>query len=327
MNPALISAFITAGGALLNRAQSQGDIARQNAYNHPLNQVRRLRESGLPMAALTGGMAGAQSALPQTIDAGGTLNKYVTTQQQLQQLELVKEEIRLKRAEADKFSAERDWYLSGGQNGSTNLVNTLRTRLGMEQAQAEGQGILNKTNILNLQNTPYRQQLENIKLNAEIGNLYKSGKLIDEQISSAELNNRIQGVIAEYQPGMSKEQFNKLLKENQLLDLTKEGKGIENDIQKVRRTVERETEGTQITQRHQQEIMNQLTYDKVKHEFKTYEEYQEFVTEARKLFQADGSNFNPLKLSKRALALLYTTITGVTGSSPGATGTLLQGLK
>jgi len=126
------------GLSQLERAQSRGDIARQNAYNSPLQQIARLREAGLPNAALLNGtQAGNQSALPQT---NKSLGNFITTQTQLKQLEILKAEIRLKNAEADESQARRDWLLSGrGEDrAGTNLTSNLRAMQGLSFAHVCG---------------------------------------------------------------------------------------------------------------------------------------------------------------------------------------------
>lgn len=96
----LIAAGISAGGAIggaaLARGQSKRDIQEQNEYNSPINQVNRLREAGLPMAAFGGGTStGNQSALPiqsgQQVGAG--ISNFITTQLTLKQLKLLDAQI------------------------------------------------------------------------------------------------------------------------------------------------------------------------------------------------------------------------------------------
>lgn len=313
---ALIPWLIGAGGALLSRTQSLGDIGRQNAYNHPLNQVRRLREAGLPMAALSGGMAGNQSALPESSkDLPHSISQYATTQAQLKQLELIKEEIRLKRAEADKFGAERDWYLSGGPGGSTNLVNTLRTRLGMEQAQLGGQNIQNQISQYNLNNTPYRIQLENIKSNAEISNLLKQNNLIDENITGTELDNRIKTITAAYSPQMTQQQFEKLLKENGLIQANISGKHLDNALGIIRNRIEENTESSTIMSRGAEAALKSITWERVKEEFENYKQYQKFVDLVQEELNRNPIDRlkNPTRTLRGIVAWAYTTVTGVTG--------------
>lgn len=85
--------FEIAGGAI-QRSQSRKDIREQNEYNKPINQLARMREAGLPMAAMTGAISGTQSSLPVT-NQGGTqaLSGFITTRMQLKQLELIDAQI------------------------------------------------------------------------------------------------------------------------------------------------------------------------------------------------------------------------------------------
>lgn len=92
-------------GGIFRRKQSKQDIADQNAYNHPLAQVRRLREAGLPMASLLGGAGtGTQGGVPEPADfskvGSNTLSSYLTTQSQMKQLKLLDADIAKTEAEA-----------------------------------------------------------------------------------------------------------------------------------------------------------------------------------------------------------------------------------
>lgn len=101
--PALVAAI---AGGLAQRGGSLADIRRSNLYNHPVNQVRRLREAGLPMAAMGNNISNTQSQLPDSNDLGvgmaaGKLSEYITTRLQQKQLELIEEQIRKTKAEAE----------------------------------------------------------------------------------------------------------------------------------------------------------------------------------------------------------------------------------
>lgn len=313
MDPLTIAILSTLG----SRAISQGDIGRQNAYNHPINQVRRVRDAGLPMAFLSGGQAGNQSALPESIgkELPGNISAFITTQMQQKQMKLVEEEIRLKRAEADKFGAERDWYLSGGGNGNTNLVNTLRTRLGMEQATLGNQNIQNQISQYNLNNTPFKIQLENIKARAEISNLLKQNNLIDENITGAELDNKIKTVTAAYSPQMTEQQFEKLVKENGLIQANITGKHLDNALGVIRNRIEENTESSTIMGRGADAALKSITWERVHEEFENYKQYQKFVDLVQEELNRNPIDRlkNPTRTLRGIVAWAYTTVTGVTG--------------
>lgn len=320
-------------GGELARGQSRRDIARQNAYNHPAQQAQRLREAGLPLALMTGTASGNQSALPQTsgqsIGGGvGKIANYITTQTQLKQLEILKEEARLKRSEADKNQAETDWLLSGRgiDRAGTNLTSNLRTQQLGAQLGTKAQEIANNIQSAISQNTPQRLQLENQKLTQDILSLINQRRLTDKQVDIATSEAAIKRVIAGYQENMSREEFAKLLKENDLLDKNITGKGIENDIDAIRYRVSKATESNQIALSDMDLINRELSWDKLKTEFQTYNEYLQFKREADKMFKSGGLlTADPIEMGNRIMALLYTFTHGTQGDT--RTPNLLFGLR
>lgn len=86
------------------RADNLSDWTRQNAYNHPSEQMKRLREAGLSPNLIYGGNTGivtaqqpksASQATPQNqpiqFDAGGIINQFLTTMQMQQQTDNLRE--------------------------------------------------------------------------------------------------------------------------------------------------------------------------------------------------------------------------------------------
>lgn len=320
--------IIGAAGSIIGRAQSRGDIARQNAYNSPANQVKRLREAGLPMAALEGGQAGTQSALPETSGEkiGESIGNYMTTSTQQLQLKLLQEEIRLKSTEADKNEAERNWLLSGrGTDAAgTNLTANLQYGQRLQGAQASGAEFASEITRMTSENMPWRLNEENRKIEAEVNNLHKAGGLLEKQIEGADLHNRIQAVKANYQQRMSNAEFINLLKTNNLLDANIEGKNVENDISKLRRAFDGATLDTRITQMNTNEWMQRLHLQEVQQKFNDYNQYQEFLRLTRNnLAGKDG--YNPIKFLESVTAAAYTAVMGFTGNSPQG-GQIMQGL-
>lgn len=321
--------------AMISRGQSKRDIAAQNAYNHPAAQVARLREAGLPMAAgLEGARSGNQSSLPQTMqNTAGGLTNFIQRQIELKQIKLLDEEIRVRRSEANKNEAESKWLLSGQgtDTAGTNLTSILKTRLGMEQTQAKGAEIANKISQIAADNAYTRNVLENKKLTEEISSIIRERDLLNENIDKAMYDNRIARVLANYQESMSNAQLEKLLRENDLLSSTKKGKDIENSIEAIRYKINSYTADNEMKMsdiKTAQDVMDytlsNLTYDRVKAEFRNYEEYQAFVRTAREYMTTTDWKkvINPGEQMKAIVAFAYTTVTSLTGQSPNATNIL-----
>lgn len=331
----LIAAGIGAGGAIggaaIHRGQSKQDIANQNAYNHPAQQLARLREAGLPFAAYAQGQSGNQSALPQASDAGLTqgsqsgISNFITTSTQLKQLELLKAEIRQRNAEADLKNAERDWLLSGrGEDkAGTNLTNNLRTQQEFSKAQATGAQLANKIQDAVARNTPTRLMLENTKLISDIEKTLSDKDLIKEHTKGAELENKIKRVLAAYQPSMSNAQLERLLKSNQLLDLNIEGTRLDNALSTIRNRIAAATEFDTIRMTKVGLLSAVQNYEVAKEYFNTYQQYQMFVRRVQDAF-ANEKDLSFGERWKAILAGIYTSIMGNQGSGnlPGLLNSL-----
>lgn len=112
--PALLAAAIAGGaipafsnilGGIIQRRQS---IADRN-YNSPINQVKRLNDAGLPMAALTGGVAAQQPAETNDLGmgkAGEGFHNFVKTKMDMKALELLEEQIATQKMTTQKVGAE-----------------------------------------------------------------------------------------------------------------------------------------------------------------------------------------------------------------------------
>lgn len=114
----LIAAGLTAGGALggaaLARGGSRRAIREQNEYNHPKNQLQRIREAGLPAAAMFGGThAGNQSVVAESgsgLHEGvkGGIDAYIQTTMQQKQLEALQATIDKTKAEKENVDVSTD---------------------------------------------------------------------------------------------------------------------------------------------------------------------------------------------------------------------------
>lgn len=111
---ALVTAGGTIGGAAISRGASRGAIRRQNEYNLPVNQVRRLAEAGLPHAAMINAQAGNQSQAQPYTESGvgeaiqGGIQNYIQTTQQKKAIEAIDAQIEATNAQRDKTLAEKN---------------------------------------------------------------------------------------------------------------------------------------------------------------------------------------------------------------------------
>ena len=147
------------GSAALQQHYAQKNWKQQNAYNHPKQQIARLKEAGLPLATMFGGQGGSTSSpipTPNVDPSLGTaqgVNNFQQTMMQRKQLDLMDQELRTKTAAADIAEAERDFQLSRQidgtipikdfepQFGDSNMVQGMRRERAAKQADLEIRGI------------------------------------------------------------------------------------------------------------------------------------------------------------------------------------------
>lgn len=308
--------FIT---SQIERAQSRGDIARQNAYNSPVQQIARLREAGLPNAALlNGAQAGNQSNLPTT---NKSLSSFISTQTQLKQLDILKAEIRLKNAEADESEARRNWLLSGrGEDrAGTNLTTNLKFGQTLLGNQNRGLELANKISDYEARNRPLKISLDNAEAAQRIQNAYQQYRLGETHITGAELDNKAKAIANKWNPKMNAAQL-KNLTDTHDLNITEKG------IKQLELELKQATQAGNIAGTDARNVQAMLSYDVAKEYFEDYQQYHKFVEDVQKEFDKGAMGWikDPLARMKALMSLAYTTIQGPNGQ--GAQG-LLNFLK
>jgi len=294
----------------IQRWQSQGDIARQNAYNSPLQQIARLREAGLPNAALlNGSQAGNQTALP---DRNQNIGNYIQTQTQLKQLEILKAEIRLKNSEAAESEARTQWLLSGkGQDiAGTNLTANLRAMQGLSQAQTRGAELSNIITGYEARNRPIKIGLDNAAASQAIANAYQQFRLGEKHIQGADLDNKAKAIANAWTPRMNAAQLKNLADQHDL-NITEKG------IKQLQLELAEATQEGNILGTDSRNLQSMLSYDVAKEYFEDYQQYHQFVERVQKEFDKGfmAGIQNPIERMRAIAAFVYTTVTGLSGAS------------
>lgn len=151
------------GSAALQQSYALKNWERQNAYNHPKEQIKRLKEAGLPLASMfsgSGGSSTSQSIDTPNVDPNlGTaegLQRGMQLAFQRKQMELLTQNIRSATYDADMKENLRNFELSttmdssGGKNipdfepqfGDTNQVQGLRRQRAIQESEKISKGIL-----------------------------------------------------------------------------------------------------------------------------------------------------------------------------------------
>lgn len=321
-----------AGGREQRRWQKE-DLDRFYKWNEPSQQLARMRKAGLPMAALTGGgVSGGGGSLGGSVPDSGhgkqaeEIGKFSQRAIDLQQVELLKAETRNKNSEADVNEAKRDWFLSQAGNDSsnqTNLISGMKENLKASQLQNFATETANAINNHVRQNTPYRLNQENAKIDAEIARILKQNQLTDKDIKGKDISNAIGEIDLAFKHRMSLAQWKKLLSEKGLIDEKIESEKVNRAISEVERYVKANTAAASIMKAGYEALNEQLSHDRIGEMFRSYKAYQEFVGKAQKLFQADASNFDPRVFAERLAALAYTMSAEITGGA----GRLLNAIR
>jgi len=205
--PALIPPIIQGIGGLAAYFASRAAVRRQNKYNSPAMQAKRLREAGIPLVA-SKYFENTQKSLEDTqgiSQAATGISSYVSTQNQL-------EAGRIAKYQADLLENERDVKLEvmPDMNG-IQIDNYIPVSGDTAQAQSiRRQWALDQANRLYGE---HKEQMENIDMMVK-AQLKRDGKLteafitqikhqlasiglIDEQKITAETNNKINRIIIE----------------------------------------------------------------------------------------------------------------------------------
>lgn len=200
------------GSAALQQSYAQKNWDRVNAYNHPKEQIKRLKEAGLPLATMFGGQGGSTSSSIDTpnvdpsLGVAEGLQKGALFAMQKKQMAIMDQELRVKTAEADIKEDERNYQLgrtldsSDGKNipdfepqfGDTNQVQGIRRERAIKEAELSFKGIENELRKINLNNAPEQ-------IRAQIDHILQGIKIQGQQIlrdeNYSKMLDRVSGMI------------------------------------------------------------------------------------------------------------------------------------
>lgn len=321
VDPAIATSLIGAGsdilGAEINAGQSRRFIREMNEYNKPLNQLARLREAGLPFAAFAGNAAGNQSLIPQTsgqgyANAGNRLSNFFTTKTQLVQLDILKEEARLKRSEANKNEAMTEWLLSGKgtDRAATNLTAGLSTDLSIKQLQQQATEFANKIAEAEAGNIGNKIALTNTEQGQRIANMIQDYKAKDIQISGYKLDNALKQLELKWRPRMNAANLDHILKQNDIL-VTEKG------LKQLQYNLDAATYNNKIRMSDIETETKRLGMQLLGVNYEQSRQWQEFNRRTQKLF-LDNPKMSISERANAIMSMIYQTIGNPQGklSSP-----------
>jgi len=289
----------------IQRMQSQADIRRQNEYNSPIQAIGRLQKAGLPYAAYEHGQTGNQSAIPET---NKSIGNYAATSLQFQQVKGMQADTRLKNAEADLKEAERDYLLSGkGEDrAGTNQTSMIQMEQQLKAAQNKGMEIANEIQARLSQNQPYKISLENEEQRQRIDNMIQQYTETGERIEGIKLDNALKEIERKWKPSMNRANLNSILLGNDI-KVTQKG------LMALEYELKQHTQGNEIQLSDINLMTHKLGYEILGANYEQTKGWNEFVNKSRDLFNADGKNMSLPQIGRSLGALIYTTLSGVSG--------------
>lgn len=205
---------------MLNRRGEKKAWERQQAYNHPLMQMQRLKEAGLNPHLVYGqsasGASGSASSPPKSadFDFGRIGSEYSTLQNDY--VTRKKQQVEINNLEVQRELMKADIAKRGVETGNI-LANTAKTKFDLSQAERL-KDVSVEAAIENLNNT----RRTGTKIDTEIENLIIEGASKKQGIKESE--QRVRESIQRIQE--SSERIKNLRVE-------RDGKGIANEIQKI----------------------------------------------------------------------------------------------
>lgn len=212
-------------GGIANSILSGINNRKARLYNSPANQVARLNEAGLPLAANTHIGGGTAVTTPTTSlgteNFAGNLKSSIDTQVSRKQLQIMKDEARIKKAEADIAEGSRNNQLNPpGKFENTNQgTGAMQTIQAQEEAIKAAQIINKWMPIEKFQNIMKQgKEIEHIAQN--IKQSIAQTKNIEEQFKGILSDNKIKSIVSNYQERMSLQE---------LINITRKNTGINKD--------------------------------------------------------------------------------------------------
>lgn len=217
-------------------------------YNSPKNQVKRLQEAGLPLAAGSNISAGGGvSTKVSDLGTGGftqNLGASITRQIDRKKLQIHQQELRQAQYAADlaQGNAKNQLNPVGVFENTNQGLNAAQT-LGTQSEALKSAQIINKYMPSEKYQNLMKGTLEMGKIAADTKNaIAQNGILLSE--------GKIKNILANYQERMSLQQLQQLIKANAGSELRNTQIGLENASKQLALTIEYATMSNQIRMAH-----------------------------------------------------------------------------
>lgn len=206
-------------GGIANSILSGINNRKARLYNSPANQVARLNEAGLPLAANTHIGGGTAVTTPTTSlgteNFAGNLKSSIDTQVSRKQLQIMKDEARIKKSEADiaEGNAKNQLNPSGQFENTNQGTGAMQTIQAQEEAVKAAQ-IINKWMPTEKAQNIMKQSKEMDKISQDIKQSISQTRNIEEHFKGILSENKIKSILANYQERMSMNELTNLIRRN-----------------------------------------------------------------------------------------------------------------
>lgn len=243
--PFPFATLIPIAGAITREVVQGINNRKARLYNSPANQIKRLREAGLPTAAGSN-ITGGQQVPTQVSGNFGTegfndnLGKSITRQIDRKKLQIHGEELTQKAAEAAIAAGNAKNQLNpNGIFEGTNQGLAAMQALGTQSEALKSAQIVNQFMPSEKYQSLMKGTLEMNKIAQDTKNaVAQHGILLSE--------GKIKNILANYQENMSLNQLQGLIKDNLGKDLRNAGMDYDNASKRIAYTIELRTMAAQI---------------------------------------------------------------------------------
>lgn len=247
-----VSPFVPIAGGIASNIVAGMNERKARLYNSPVNQVKRLREAGLPLAAGSninaGGGVSTKVADMGTSGFNQNLGASISRQIDRKKLQIMQQELRQQKYAADLSAGNLKNQLNpSGTFENTNQGTSMAQTLATQAETLKGAEIVNKW-------MPVEKAQNILKGSKEIEQISQNTKNTIAQRGIILADAQIKNIIAGYQSRMSEAELNNLILRNIGQAKSNRQADLNYQIDTIKGEILRETKIAQIHLAQQQAI-------------------------------------------------------------------------
>jgi len=239
-----VSPFVPIAGGIASNIVAGMNERKAREYNRPINQVKRLREAGLPLAAgsniQAGGGVSTKVADMGTSGFNQNLGSSISRQIDRKKLAIMQQELRQQTYAADLAAGNLKNQLNpSGKFENTNQGTSLAQTLKAQEEAVKGAEIVNRW-------MPIEKAQNILKSQKEVDNIAANTRNTLAQHNIILADSQIKNIIAGFQSKMSQAELNGLILRNIGQSKTNRQADLSYQINTIQGEILRETKIAQI---------------------------------------------------------------------------------